>query len=328
MSKIQQILNTIKNYLSTIDLKVYFVCVLIATFIWLMMKLSDGYSKEIEIPVKYSHYPEGMVLVNKPTSSLKVQVETQGFQMMTVALRNNKQVRIDLSKIELHRTRYKRWVASIPSHLFANEISLQLGVDPIGSKVSPDSIYFVFDSLITRKLPVVIKSKLSFVEGNTLWGDLIVVPKTVEVTGPALKINATKFVVADSLILEQISEDFSKKLKLIRPGSLVSLNPTNVTVSAKVTKFSEFTTEAPLHVETNIPNLKIKLFPPKVKITYSIPIPEYDNISDSSFVVSVRVDSLDLLKGSFLIPTIIKQPDAVRSALIDVDKVEFIILKQ
>jgi hypothetical protein len=328
VSKIQQILNTVKNYLSTIDLKVYFVCVLIATFIWLMMKLSDGYSKEIEIPIKYSNYPEGMVLVNKPISSLKVKVESQGFQMMTIALRNNKQVRIDLSKIELHRTPYKRWVASIPSHLFANEISTQLGVDPIGSKVRPDSIYFVFDSLITKTLPVVIKSKLSFMEGNTLWGDLVVDPKMVEVSGPALKLNSTKFVVADSLILEQIGEDFSKKLKLLKPGNLVSMNPTNVTVSAKVTKFSEFTSEAPLRVQTNIPDLKIKLFPPKVKITYSIPIPEYDNISDSSFIVSVNIDSLDVLKGSFLIPKIVRKPDVVRSAYLDVDRVEFIIIKK
>jgi YbbR domain-containing protein len=269
-----------------------------------------------------------MVLVNKPISSLKVKVESQGFQMMTIALRNNKQVRIDLSKIELHRTPYKRWVASIPSHLFANEISTQLGVDPIGSKVRPDSIYFVFDSLITKTLPVVIKSKLSFMEGNTLWGDLVVDPKMVEVSGPALKLNSTKFVVADSLILEQIGEDFSKKLKLLKPGNLVSMNPTNVTVSAKVTKFSEFTSEAPLRVQTNIPDLKIKLFPPKVKITYSIPIPEYDNISDSSFIVSVNIDSLDVLKGSFLIPKIVRKPDVVRSAYLDVDRVEFIIIKK
>ena len=328
MNKLQQIINLLKKHLATIDLKVFIVCMLIATFIWLMMKLSDGYSKEIEIPIHYSNYPEGMVLVNKPISSLKVNVESQGFKMMTIALRNNKQVRIDLSEIELHKTKYKRWVASIPSHLFAAEISNQLGVGPIDSKVNPDSIYFVFDSLLTKKLPVRVKSKLSFVEGNTLWGDILVEPAMVEVTGPALKLNSTKFIIADSLILEQISGDFSKKLKLRKPGDLVIMNPTNVTVSAKVTKFSEFTSEVPLRVQTDVPNLKIKLFPAKVKINYSIPIPEYENISDSSFVVVVHIDSLDVLKGNYLIPKLIYKPSFVRSASIDVDKVEFIILKK
>lgn len=328
MNKLQQIINLLKKHLATIDLKVFIVCMLIATFIWLMMKLSDGYSKEIEIPIHYSNYPEGMVLVNKPISSLKVNVESQGFKMMTIALRNNKQVRIDLSEIELHKTKYKRWVASIPSHLFAAEISNQLGVGPIDSKVNPDSIYFVFDSLLTKKLPVRVKSKLSFVEGNTLWGDILVEPAMVEVTGPALKLNSTKFIIADSLILEQISGDFSKKLKLRKLGDLVIMNPTNVTVSAKVTKFSEFTSEVPLRVQTDVPNLKIKLFPAKVKINYSIPIPEYENISDSSFVVVVHIDSLDVLKGNYLIPKLIYKPSFVRSASIDVDKVEFIILKK
>lgn len=327
MNRYQEWLNNIKRYLTTIDLKVYLVCVMIATFIWLMMKLSDGYSKEIEIPIRYANYPEGMILVNKPISSLKVQVESQGFQMMTVALRNNKQVRIDLSKLELNRTPYKRWVASIPSHLFTYEIGNQLGVDLVGERVKPDSIFFVFDSLITKELPVNIESKLSFVEGNTLWGDVVVDPVKVLVSGPALTVNAMKSVSADSLIMERIGEDFEENLKLKVSNELVKLNPENVIVRAKVTKFSEFTSELSLLVQSNIPNLRIKTFPASVKITYSIPIPEFDNISDSSFVVVVNVDSLDVLQANHLIPKVIRKPDFVRSIHLDVDKVEFIILK-
>jgi len=327
MNRFQNILNTVKNYISKIDLKVYFVCMLIATFIWLMMKLSDGYSKEIEVPIHYANFPKGMILVNKPTSSFKVQVASQGFQMMTIALKNNKQVRLDLSKLELHRTRYKRWVASIPSQLFAYEISNQLGVDPIDSKVKPDSIFFVFDSLITRKLDVNLDAKLSFVEGYTLNGGLVIEPAKVQVTGPALVVNAMKFVKVDSLVLEHIDKDFEYRLKLSTSNKLVRLNPENVQVKAAVTKFSEFSSKVLLIVESEVPNLKIKTFPSYVNLTYSIPIPEFDKISDSSFVVMVHIDSLDVLKGNHLIPKIIRKPDFVKSVYMDVDKVEFIILK-
>ena len=328
VNRVQEILGSIKRYLSKMDLKVYLVCVLIATFIWLMMKLSDEYSKEIDIPIHYTNYPEGMILVNKPVASLKVQVESQGFQMMTVALRNNKQVRIDLSKIELRRTRYKRWVASIPSRYFSSDISTQLGVDPIGSRIKPDSIFFVFDSLITKEFPIKINSKISFVEGNTLWGDLIIEPKKVQVTGPALTVKSLKSISADSLILEHVSEGFSRVLKLKNPNKYLKLNPSNVKVSAKVTKFSEFSSEVPLIIESSVPGLKVKTFPSRVKIIYSIPIPEYGNISDSSFVVVVHIDSLDILKGNHLIPKIMRKPSFVRAAYLNVDKVEFIMLKK
>ena len=328
MKRVQDILGKLKQYFSKIDLKVYFVCVLIATFIWLMMKMSDGYSKEIEVPIHYANYPKGMILVNKPTSSFKVQVESQGFNMMTIALRNNKQVFLDLSKIELRKTKYKRWVASIPSHLFSYEISNQLGVDPIGSKVKPDSVFLVFDSLITRELDVKLNAKLSFIEGNTLNGDLVIEPRKVQVTGPALAVKAMKFVQTDSLIMEHVGHDFEKHLKLINKNRLVKFNPENVLVKAKVTKYSDFTSRVKLMVESDVPHLKIKTFPETVNLTYSIPIPEYDRISDSSFVVMVHIDSLDVLKGNQLIPKIVRMPDFVKSIHMDVDKVEFIILKQ
>ncbi|MCK5775221.1 MAG: YbbR-like domain-containing protein [Bacteroidales bacterium] len=328
MNQLQQILNTVKKYLSKMDLKVYFICLLIATFIWLMMKLSEGYSKEIEIPIQYANYPEGMILVNKPSSSLKVEVESQGFKMITIALKNNKQVRLDLSKLELRRTRYKRWVASIPSHLFSYEISNQLGVSPVGAKVRPDSIFFVFDSLIVRELPVEVNAKLSFKEGNTLMNELLVEPSKVKVSGPALTLNAMNKVSADSLIKEQIDKDFEVNLKLKSTNEYVRFNPENVKVTASVAKFSEFSTTVPLIVESSIPNLKVKTFPANVTLTYSIPIPEYDNISDSSFVVIVHIDSLDVLRANHLIPKIIKKPKYVNSVYMDVDKVEFIVLKK
>ena len=328
MNKVQEILTKVKLYLSKIDLKVYFICVLIATFIWLMMKMSDGYSKEIEVPIHYANYPKGMILVNKPTSSFKVQVESQGFKMMTIALRNNKQVFLDLSKVELRKTKYKRWVASIPSYLFSYEISNQLGVDPIGDNVKPDSIFLVFDSLISRDLDVKLDAKLSFVEGNTLNGEMVIEPSKVQVTGPALAVNAMKFVQADSLVLEHIGHDFEKHIKLINNNKLIKYNPENVLVKAKVTKFSEFSSRVKLMVESDVPNLKIKTFPETVKLTYSIPIPKYEKISDSSFVVMVHIDSLDVLKGNQLIPKIVRMPDFVKSIHMDVEKVEFIILKQ
>jgi len=328
VNKIQEILGYIKAYISKIDLKVYFICVLIATFIWLMMKLSDGYSKEIEVPIKYTNAPAGMILVNKPVNLLKVHVESQGFQMMAIALRNNKQVKVDLRSIPLRRTPYKRWVASIPASSFTAEITNQLGVELASSDVQPDSVFFVFDSLVVKELPIKVNARLSFVEGNTLWGEIQLSPPTVQVTGPALSLKSINFIASDSLILEQLNKDFEKVIKLKSPREYISLNPTNVKVSAKVTKFSEFSQEVPISVKTNIPNLKIKLFPPKAKITYSIPIPEYDNINDSSFKVIVNIDSLDILTKKVLIPQIIKQPSTVRSAFLDVDKVEFIMMKK
>lgn len=327
MNRIHTIINVTKNYLSKIDLKVYFICVLIATFIWLMMKLSDGYSKEIEVPIQYVSIPKGMILVNQPVNVLKVPVESQGFQMVTIALRNNKKVKVELSNLHLRRTKYKRWVASVAAKSFNVEISSQLGIELASANVQPDSIFFVFDSLLTKEVPVIVESRISYLEGNTLYGDIQLSPSKVQISGPALSIESIKSIRADSLIMERVSEGFSQNLKLKSPGDLIKLNPQNVMVSGNVTKFSEFTVELPIKIETNVSNLKIKLFPPKAKLRYSIPIPEYNNITDSSFQLSVSIDSLDILKYNFLIPKITKQPKFVRSTYLDVDKVEFIILK-
>ncbi len=323
---LKYIINLLRKSLSTIDIKVYAICVFIASFIWLLMTLSDNYTEEIEFPVSYNNYPKGMILVNKPSNNITVQVEAQGFELAKNSLSNKDNVKIDLSKIHLHKSKYGRYIASIPTSTFRYNIINQLNVNNVGKKFKPDSIYFIFDSLATKQLPVRLNSKITFAKGYTQYGNAIIYPNTVEAKGPSLTLQKINFVITDSLLAENVKEDINKELRLKEVDNLVKLSTNKVAVRIHTEKYSEFSFLVPVKVKSNIPNLKVKTFPSKVKLTCSMALPDYKKLSDTSFQVIAVLDSIDLLNENKIILQLAKKPKNVKSLSLSDESVEFVII--
>jgi len=237
------ILGFVRKSLSTIDLKVYAICVFIASFIWLLMTLSDNYTEEIEFPVTYTNYPKGLILVSEPTTFITAQVEAQGYDLATATLSNRETVKIDLSKVRLKRSPFGRFIASIATSEFRYNIISQLNVDDVGKQFKPDSIYFVFDSLVTKKLYVKVNSNINFSNGYAQYGEEQISPSFVEAQGPALLMKKLKYVYTDSLVLNDVKENIKKELSLRTSDKMISIKEKSVEVRIRTEKFSHRTDE-------------------------------------------------------------------------------------
>jgi hypothetical protein len=324
---LSNILSFLRKGLSTIDLKVYAICVFIASFIWLLITLSDNYTDEIEFPVTYVNYPEGMVLVSKPTKYITAQVESQGYELATATLSNRETVKIDLSRLRIKRSAYGRYIAAIPTSEFRYNIINQLKVDDVGKSFKPDSIYFVFDSLKTKKLKVRLLADIKCAKGFTQYGEAEISPDYVIAEGPALDLKKIRYVNTDSLLLADVKQDISQDVGLKPIGDFISLNTKKVKLGIRIEKFSDFSISVPVTVLSNVPNLKVKTFPSMVKINCSMALPDYKLLTDSSFQVTARLDSLDLLSGNKVILNISKKPSSAKSVILSDESIEYVIIK-
>lgn len=320
------IISFVRKALSSIDFKVYAICVFIASFVWLLMTLGDNYTEEIEFPVTYTNYPEGLILVSDPTTFISAQVEAQGYELATATLSNKESVKIDLSRIRLKRSPYGRYIASIPTAEFRYNIISQLNVDNVGKQFKPDSIYFVFDSLVTKKLFVKVNSKINFANGYAQYGEEQISPNFVEAQGPALLLKKMKFIYTDSIILNDVKDNIAKEVSLRITDKMISSKVKSVEVGIRTEKFSEFSFTKAVKVVSNVPKLKVKTFPSVVKITCSMALPDFKLLTDSSFQVTAILDSLNLLNDDKIILNITKKPSSAKSIRLSDESVEYVII--
>ncbi len=325
-NKVSEVLKYISSILSKIDLKIYAVCVVISSFIWLIMTLSDNYTKRIEFPVSYTNFPKGMILVNNPANEISFDVKSQGFELASVSIANRDSIKIDLSSLKYRKTKYNRYVAAIATRVFRYNIINQIKVDDVGTDFKPDSLYLVFDSLVSKELPIKLNSRITYQKGYNKYGDIVISPAKIIVKGPALSFKKIKYINTDSLIINDLNTDVSKELHLKRLDKNISYEIKTVNVKIKTEKYSEFSVWVPVNIISNVPNLRVKTFPSKVKMTFSMALPDYKNLTDTSFRVAVKLDSLDLLHQNKLILKLVKKPKGVVSAEMNADVVDYVIL--
>ncbi len=325
MDKLSIIIGLLKKAISTIDIKVYTISIIIASFIWFIMTMSDNYTERVEFPVQYSNFPPGLVLVNKPAEEISVDVKSQGFELASVALAKNIYVNIDLNNIEFRKSKYGRYVASIATKSFRYNIVNQLQVDDVGKDFVPDSVYFVFDSLITREVPIRFNSKMSYSDGYINYGEPQITPAYVKASGPSIDIRRLKYVYTSMLEKDNVNGDYSGLVSL-KAEKDINYNIKEVNVVQEVAKYSEFTFKRKVKLLTNIPNLRAKLFPQKVDILCSMPLPDYKKLSDTVFILTVRIDSLDVLHKKKLLIDISSIPMNADNIRLSNESVEYIII--
>jgi hypothetical protein len=321
------IFKKILKLIGSVNVKIFSICLGISAFIWLMMTLGEEFSQEIEVEVVYTEAPEGLILVNKPVHVLKMDVQAQGYKLASNDLGSTDPVRIDLSKLELRKTPYNRYVAAVSTKMFKAAIQSQMSINITSNEFTPDSLYFVFDSLKTMEIPIKVNHNLSFESGFTIVGRPKVKPEVVKVTGPLLQLRKLKYIGTDTLKLFGLSKDRLTNLRLINPDSLFDLETNEVEVSVDVEHFSEFTNTVNVTAQSTIPGLKIKTFPARVKINYQMTLPDYKLLSDTSFMTVVTVDSMNILHQKRLLVKLSKVPENAKNISIEPQTVEFVIIK-
>jgi hypothetical protein len=78
----------IKKILRNFNLKennrplIFLVCLLIATFLWLVKAMEKQYETTVSIPVQYTNLPRNKILVNPPPSRFNIKLRANGFTLL------------------------------------------------------------------------------------------------------------------------------------------------------------------------------------------------------------------------------------------------------
>jgi len=165
-----------------------------------------------------------------------------------------------------------------------------------------------------------------FEPGYTQKGAIIIEPDSVTITGPKEVINQLSEVQTERWTPTQVkSSIIDHKLRLDDQNRTLTIQPNTVFATLMVEQF----TEKSFFVPITLLNVKdsIRIFPDKVKITFSIPLSKYDVVKLDDF--ELIADFADVQPGSStntLPIQIKKQPSIISNLRFRSKAIEFFVL--
>lgn len=262
------------------DALMFLLFLAISAVLWCVLSLNEEEQIDVRMPVKITHVPDSVTLLNPGPEGLTVSLRVQGQQRMRMAWGNVPTVNIDYrayrvgSHISLSNAELKSLARSVSS----------------GTQVSvlwPDSIYIPYTTHPG------IASPISLRRVNATAG-----PRAALVGRPKLSLDTVRVytvggtlpqyfsgVETEPLHLENLNSSLTRRVRLVGPsGSRVI--PDSVDISFEVEPLilkRRTVVIEPINVPRNI---RLITFPAQVNVTFMVPMSSYAHTAPHLRVVA------------------------------------------
>ena len=307
------------------DRVIFFICILIASLFWSLIKLSGVYSTNYTFRVKYNNVPPDLRLTKIIDSTLDLSVTARGFSILKMNLFD------DMENLDINLNNYSiEHREGVKYEIYTQELTSKLAkiidVSENDFRLSKAMLSFEMEKTSEKKILVVPDYSINFVNQYDLYSDVKSDLEFIIVYGPEKVLDTLTTITTKKLILENISSDQVVKVGLENPNPrLLSFNQSEVTLNFEVEKF----TESEITLPVNLNNLKyeIKTFPSQVKVFYRVAQSDFNKVQANQFTIYPVVNNMNIQQAHKLPLRLSKQPDFVRNLRIVPFEVEFLIIK-
>ena len=303
-------------------LKMFFVFLALAIFFWVLTKYSKEYTATVNATIFFNNPPDSTSIINTRSSDISFDLTANGFEFLYFKFKRPL-LNIDINKyytkngndISISREE----IIKIINYHLKNDISVK--------NVSVNELVIELDSIIFKKIPVIIQTDITFRDGYKSIGKIRIDPDSVIVSGPSKFIQEINQIKTNILSLLDVNTNILENIALQTPESLdITISPQNVTISHIVEEFTQKSLILPLKVYNLAKGLKIKLIPEFITITFDVTVNEFNNFSKKDFVLICDYTKRDK-NENFMIPELLEKPESILNIVIKAKKVDYLIFK-
>lgn len=301
-------------------LRIFAISIVVSFVAWCIFALSNNYLYSVPTSVQYINAPENKAFHPLQSDTVSLQVEGTGWQILFSKLRLRPQnIRVDLSGLKS-----RNWVMFSSQLGFINR---QFSGNQRIINVSPDTLYFDFSKQTVKKVPVHLVSDVDFKKQYNVIDSIEIKPAYVTVTGPLEDLVLIEQWETEPLVRKNVETTITTRLPLAKKmqGNL-SVYPANVEVKIPIGETTEKVIELPIRIENARKGVSTVLLPGKVRLTVSVPLKYYSEITRDSFEALV-----DFGNSSYNItdlPVIItKSPEFCTILKIEPQNINYILRK-
>jgi len=303
-------------------LKMFFVFLALALFFWVLTKYSKEYTATVNATIIFNNPPDSTSIINTSSSDISFDLTANGFEFLYFKFKRPL-LNIDISKYYTKNGNdisiSKGDIIRIINNHLKNDISVK--------NVSVNELVIELDSIIFKKIPIIIQTDITFRDGYKSIGKIRIDPDSVIVSGPSKSIQEINQIKTNILSLLDVNTNILENIALQTPESLdITISPQNVTISHIVEEFTQKSLILPLKVYNLAKGLKIKLIPEFITITFDVTVNEFNNFSKKDFVLICDYTNRDK-NENFMIPELLEKPESILNIVIKAKKVDYLIFK-
>lgn len=298
-----------------------FFLILSGTF-WVLLALNETYEREIKIPVKLVEIPKNVVLTSDTTTYIQVTIRDKGYSLLTYVYGNK------IQTVNAKFTTYakKSGTGVISSSELQKLIYTQLFSSSRIVGVKPDKYDFFYNYGFHKRIPVKLYGQVS--PGQSYYlSKIILSPDSVDIFANKEVLDSIKYVNTARLRITNIMDTVIKYVPLQKMRG-VKYVPEKVKLSAYPDILTEEKIEVPITALNMPEGKKLRTFPSRVTVTFTIGVSMFRSIHPDKFKVIVDYNELIETQSEKCNVYLRYIPEGVRNARINVDQVDYLIEEQ
>lgn len=304
--------------------KVFSLFLLCSFLAWFISNLSDTYESRAHFTLNYRNLPDSLLLGKNSDNLIEAKLRTSGFQFLYYKIFKSR-IDIDVSEVEFQNGGYV-----LSEEILKRQMDQQLSQNISLLDLDRNRLEVDLYQVDSKKIPIKAKLDLQLEQNYILDGKIKISPDSIEVKGPNNEIDTIKSIKTSRIQLNNVNADFSNEVNLVFPkgldNSIFSIG--RVTISGKVSKFSEKIFEVPVQV-INIPEgYQVRTFPNSVTILCKATIERLKEISASDFDIVADYGQLKGTESSTLFLEIRESPQKVYDVRLEENTVNFVLEQQ
>jgi len=303
-------------------LKSFLLFLLLATLFWVLAKFSKEYSATVSAQLNYVNIPNNTLLAENNLEEVSFDLFTTGFEVFFYKL---KKPSIDIPVSKYYERGDDNVVVS--SEEFARLVSLQLNNSSTLRNLSVAKIEVHLNGIVSKKVPVKPKAKLMYKEGFKPLGAMQSQPDSITISGPARSVDSLQYVETIPISMEHVEKDVRIVLTLKKPlNKEITISEETITAFQKVAEYTQkriTLSVKPLNVPSN---LRLKLIPELISITFNVSIDDFKDINESDFELVCDYNERNKVEN-FMTPQLRKQPQTIADVEFETKKIDFLIFK-
>jgi YbbR domain-containing protein len=300
---------------------VFVTCLVLAIGAWIVVTLSNTYNYNVKTVLNYRNAPQRRAFHSLQSDTVSITQKATGWQILFSRIKGeNKTIRIDLRRLEFD------------SHIVLSAqlpvINSDRGPENKIIAFNPDTLYFDFTHRSVRQVPVQLVKSIKYQQQFGQSGNIVIKPAYVTISGPSNRINKITSWRTDSMVVNKVNERISTAINLAPPAEgNISIYPKTVQVTVPVEEFTEKTISLPVKLVGNIDFFNVKVFPQKVKVTFTTTLNHYADIDEPLFEAQADLNLWRAYNYSTLPIKITRLPAFCKVVNVEPRSVDFIVNK-
>ncbi|MDI1355606.1 MAG: YbbR-like domain-containing protein [bacterium] len=302
--------------------KAFFICLLIASFLWVVHSLNTVYTYTIKVPVTFKNLPRNKKPLVQLPEHLNLDVKASGLRLALILFNKKfKPLEIDFNSLK-SVNRNRNYVLSTSQLNFKSVFKFETLI----KHISPDTLYFSEKVSYQKTVPIKVPLYIKCMEGYghkkpalnfsylTIWGD----------TAQLDKIDT---LYTQALTLTNLNKSVNTNLDLLSPGSEVYTSVNEVNLSIEVAKLIEETIAVPVKDIHAAGKGQINIFPSTIKVTFTTLQNNFNREDTVLFKMMINSEKMDrhTNKCPVFVGTV---PGNITIMNIEPKEVEILILKR